>query len=136
MSKTIDTPHEADLRADFGSDITKQTTGQAIRAYGSKLRSGELGSLPALSGLLLLVIVFALSSPVFLSLTNLSNLLSQGSGRMLIAMGLVFVLLVGEIDVSAGAASGVTAAILALDYVNSGNLESGMGNPSSSSSSP
>jgi D-xylose transport system permease protein len=129
MSKTLDTPHEADLRADFGSDITKQTTGQAIRDYGSKLRSGELGSLPALSGLLLLVIVFALSSPVFLSLTNLSNLLSQGSGRMLIAMGLVFVLLVGEIDVSAGAASGVTAAILALDYVNSGNLANAMGQP-------
>ena len=93
------------------------------------MRAGELGSLPALFGLAALVTIFAFSSPVFLSLTNLANLLSQGAGRTIIAMGLVFVLLLGEIDVSAGAASGVTASMLALHYVSNGNMLDAMGTP-------
>jgi D-xylose transport system permease protein len=114
-------------RADFGADTIERSAKGAVRDYIARLRSGELGSLPALLGLAVLVIVFATTSPVFLSLTNMANLLSQGAGRMLIAMGLVFVLLLGEIDVSAGAASGVTAAILALHYVSNGNLLGAMG---------
>lgn len=116
-------------RADFGADATAGSIGQALRNYRGRLRSGELGSLPALLGVAVLVLVFALSSPYFLSLTNLANLLTQGAGRTLIAMGLVFVLLLGEIDVSAGAASGVAAAMLALHYVNGGNLLGAMGTP-------
>ncbi|MFC4948688.1 sugar ABC transporter permease [Pseudonocardia sp. GCM10023141] len=121
-------PPPAELRAaDFAGDTTKQTTRQAVLDYHARLRSGQLGALPAVLGLVALVIVFALSSPVFLSLTNLANLMSQGAGRMIIAMGLVFVLLTAEIDISAGTASGVTAAVLALHYVNDGNLLGGMG---------
>ena len=116
-------------RADFGGDATSRSLAGAVADYRARLRSGELGSLPALLGLALLILIFALSSPVFLSLTNLANLLSQGAGRTIIAMGLVFVLLLGEIDVSAGAASGVTAAVLALHYVSDGNLLGAMGTP-------
>jgi len=129
MSRTTATDSALQSRADFGSDTADKSPSKAFRDYIAKLRAGELGSLPALLGLATLVIVFASASPVFLSLTNLANLLSQSSGRMLIAMGLVFVLLIGEIDVSAGAASGVTAAVLALHYVNNGNLLGGMGEP-------
>lgn len=116
-------------RADFGGDAVNRSFANAVIDYRARLRSGELGSLPALFGLAVLIILFALSSPVFLSLTNLANLLSQGAGRTIIAMGLVFVLLLGEIDVSAGAASGVTAAMLALHYVSDGNMLGAMSTP-------
>jgi len=77
--------------ADFGIDTTAKTTGEAIRAYTTKLRGGDLGALPALLGLLALFILFtALASDTFPSLLNLANLLQQGAGQTVIAMGLVF----------------------------------------------
>ncbi|KAA0083399.1 ABC transporter permease [Mycolicibacterium sp. P9-64] len=116
-------------RADFGGDTTDRSFASALSDYRARLKSGQLGTLPALFGLSVLIAMFAVSSPVFLSLANLANLLSQGAGRTIIAMGLVFVLLLGEIDVSAGAASGVTAAMLALHYVSNGNMLGAMGTP-------
>ncbi len=112
----------------FGIDTTARSTGEAIRGYVSNLRNGELGALPALLGLLALFILFsALASDTFPSLLNLANLLQQGAGQTVIAMGLVFVLLTGEIDLAAGTASGLTAAIMALHLVANGNLLGGMG---------
>jgi D-xylose transport system permease protein len=114
--------------ADFGIDTTSQSTGEAIRDYFARLRGGELGSLPALLGLAVLVIVFSTLSDNFLTLNNTANLLAQGAGQIIIAMGLVYVLLLGEIDLSAGTASGVCASVMAMHYVESGNLLGGMGN--------
>jgi D-xylose transport system permease protein len=126
-----ETPAKADIAAnaisDFGIDTTSQSTGEAIRDYFARLRGGELGSLPALTGLLFLVIMFALLSDKFLTLNNTANIISQGAGKMIIAMGLVFVLLLGEIDLSAGTASGVCASVMALHYVKAGNLLGAMG---------
>src|SRR6478752_3197316 len=117
-----------DRSADFGIDTTAKTTGEAIRAYVTKLRGGDLGALPALLGLLALFILFtALASDTFPSLLNLANLLQQGAGQTIIAMGLVFVLLTGEIDLAAGTASGLTAALMALHLVSNGNLLGAMG---------
>ena len=113
--------------SDFGIDTTSQSTGEAVRDYFVRLRAGELGSLPALLGLLALVIVFSLLSDKFLTLNNTTNIISQGAGKMIIAMGLVFVLLLGEIDLSAGTASGVCASVMALHYVKAGNLLGAMG---------
>src|SRR3954454_23970964 len=114
--------------ADFGIDTTAKTTGEAIRAYTTKLRGGDLGALPALLGLLALFVLFtALASDTFPSLLNLANLLQQGAGQTVIAMGLVFVLLTGEIDLAAGTASGLAAAVMALHLVSGGNLLGGMG---------
>lgn len=115
--------------ADFGIDTTTRTTGEAVRAYLQNLRNGELGSLPALLGLLALFILFTVldSSGTFPSLLNLANLLQQGAGQTVIAMGLVFVLLIGEIDLAAGTASGLAAAVLALHQVSNGNLLGAMG---------
>ena len=115
--------------ADFGIDTTTKTTGEAVRAYLQNLRNGELGSLPALLGLLALFILFTVldSSGTFPSLLNLANLLQQGAGQTIIAMGLVFVLLIGEIDLAAGTASGLAAAVLALHQVSNGNLLGAMG---------
>ncbi len=122
------TERASDRSADFGIDTTAQTTQDAIRAYLTRLRGGDLGGLPALLGLLVLFIVFtALASETFPSLLNLANLLQQGAGQTIIAMGLVFVLLTGEIDLAAGTASGLTAAVMALHLVSNGNLLGAMG---------
>jgi D-xylose transport system permease protein len=119
----------ASRAADFGIDTTTKTTGEAIRAYLQNLRNGELGSLPALLGLGALLVLFTVldRSGTFPSLLNLANLLQQGAGQTVIAMGLVFVLLIGEIDLAAGTASGLTAAVLALHLVSNGNLLGAMG---------
>ncbi|MFH8469156.1 sugar ABC transporter permease [Streptomyces sp. NPDC017991] len=84
------------------------------RNYVDRVRGGELGALPAVLGLIVLCGFFAALRPVFLSELNFANLLTQGAGSIAIAMGLVFVLLLGEIDLSAGYASGVCAAVLAI----------------------
>lgn len=77
-------------------------------------------------GLLVLVVLFSALSDKFFSLNNIANLLAQGAGQTIIAMGIVFVLLLGEIDLSAGTASGVAGAVMALHYVRNGNLLGGM----------
>lgn len=84
-----------------------------VRGYLSRVRGGEIGALPAVLGLIVLCTVFAIMRPSFLTTANFANLFTQGAAVTLIAMGLVFVLLLGEIDLSAGFASGVCAAVLA-----------------------
>jgi D-xylose transport system permease protein len=73
-----------------------------------------MGALPAVFGLLALCTVFSILRPAFLTAGNLANLLPQGAAVTAIAMGLIFVLLLGEIDLSAGFASGVCASVLAI----------------------
>ncbi|MFG1950063.1 sugar ABC transporter permease [Micromonospora sp. NPDC048830] len=87
--------------------------GSHFRGYLARLRGGDMGALPALLGLLVLCTFFSVIRPNFLTAGNFANLFTQGATVVLIAMGLVFVLLVGEIDLSAGFASGVCAAVLA-----------------------
>ncbi|HVE95649.1 MAG TPA: ABC transporter permease [Pseudonocardiaceae bacterium] len=120
-------PSRSEAVAGFGIDTTSPSTGEALRDYLARVRGGQLGSLPALLGLIVLTIVFSAASDSFLTLGNIANLLAQGAGVTIIAMGLVFVLLLGEIDLSAGTASGVTAAVLALHLVSGGNLLGGLG---------
>jgi D-xylose transport system permease protein len=86
--------------------------GDYTRNYLSRLRGGDMGSLPAITGLVALVILFSILQPSFASLYNTAVLLTEGSGPIVIAMGLVFVLLLGEIDLSAGYAAGVCAAVM------------------------
>ncbi|MFF5174851.1 sugar ABC transporter permease [Micromonospora sp. NPDC000089] len=89
------------------------TVADHVRDYLARVRGGDLGSLPAVIGLTVLCLIFALVRPVFLSAANFANLFTQGAAVTVIAMGLVFVLLLGEIDLSAGFASGVCATVLA-----------------------
>ncbi|WP_410811944.1 sugar ABC transporter permease [Micromonospora sp. 067-2] len=89
------------------------TVGNYLRTYLSRVRGGDVGGLPAVLGLIVLCTVFSIMRPSFLSAGNFANLFTQGAAVTLIAMGLVFVLLLGEIDLSAGFASGVCAAVLA-----------------------
>lgn len=85
-----------------------------FRDYVERVRGGELGALPAVLGLVVLCVIFSIVRPAFLSAGNFANLFTQGAAVTVIAMGLVFVLLIGEIDLSAGWTSGVCAAVLAV----------------------
>jgi D-xylose transport system permease protein len=99
-------------QVDPGHDNSLQS---AARDYWERVRGGELGSLPAVAGLTALIVIFgALKGDVFLTAFNFANLLTQASMIIVLAMGLVFVLLLGEIDLSAGYAAGTCAAVLAV----------------------
>ncbi|MGI5340637.1 sugar ABC transporter permease [Streptomyces sp. CA-181903] len=88
-----------------------------------KLRSGELGSLPVVVGLIVICLVFQLQDSAFLGAENLSNLFITAAGTGLIAVGIVFVLILGEIDLSVGSVSGLAAAVFAVLNVNHGMPE-------------
>lgn len=88
-----------------------------IRALGSRIREGDLGSLPVIIGLVLIWTVFQILNPNFLSSTNLVNLTLQSAAVGTIAIGIVLVLLLGEIDLSVGSVSGLSSAILAVTFV-------------------
>src|SRR5215218_1796176 len=95
--------------------------GEAAGAYWDKVKAGDLGSLPAILGIVVLVIVFGVLQPdSFLTAQNFANLLNQGAAIIVLAMGLVFVLLLGEIDLSAGFAAGMGAAILGVTLTKHG----------------
>jgi D-xylose transport system permease protein len=81
--------------------------------YWARIRGGDVGALPAVLGLVTLVILFSLMRrSTFPTTFNFANLINQSAGVIVIAMGLVFVLLLGEIDLSVGFAAGTSAAVL------------------------
>jgi predicted ABC-type sugar transport system permease subunit len=86
----------------------------AMSDYWSRIKSGDIGALPAVLGLVVLCGVFGFMSNVFLTSSNFANLITQAAAVTVIAMGLIFTLLLGEIDLSAGYASGVCGAILVI----------------------
>ena len=87
--------------------------GGAVRSFVSRVRGGDLGSLPVIAALAVIWIVFQIINPNFLSSANLVNLLMQCAAVGTISIGIVLVLLLGEIDLSVGSVSGLAAAILA-----------------------
>ena len=108
MSWTI-TP---ELRTDdlIGSG-QEGTIGDQVRGYLQRLRGGEMGALPAIAGFVVLSILFSVLSPFFLTERNFANLLTQAATLVMLAMALVFVILLGEIDLSAGVTSGVAMSL-------------------------
>jgi D-xylose transport system permease protein len=88
------------------------SAGGYFNLYLQRVRGGDMGSLPAIGGLVVLVILFSALQPTFRGLYNFGNMLTEGSGPILLAMGLVFVLLLGEIDLSAAFAGGVCSAVM------------------------
>jgi D-xylose transport system permease protein len=97
---------------------------RGLRGYWDVLvqrtKAGELGSMPVIVGLVVICVVFQLLDSRFLSATNLSNLAQQMSAVGIISIGIVLVLLLGEIDLSVGSVSGLTSAILAVLNVSHG----------------
>lgn len=97
---------------------------RGVRGYWDvflrRMKSGELGSVPVAVGLVVIWVVFQLLDNRFLSAENLSNLVQQMSAVGIISIGIVLVLLLGEIDLSVGSVSGLTSAILAVLNINHG----------------
>ncbi|WP_104401064.1 sugar ABC transporter permease [Vibrio penaeicida] len=94
--------------------------GGYIRKFIDQIKSGDLGSLPVVVGLILIWGIFTYINPIFLSPNNLVNLLFDSSTVGIIALGIVCVLMLGEIDLSVGSMSGVGSAILGVLWVNQG----------------
>ena len=92
----------------------------AIRAFLNRVRSGDLGSLPVVIGLVIIWTVFETLNPVFLSSDNLVNLLFDSSTVGVISLGIVCILIVGEIDLSVGSVSGFASAMVGVLWVNQG----------------
>jgi D-xylose transport system permease protein len=97
----------------FASDLTQSNTlGESVHAYINRVRGGEMGALPSVLGLVVLFIVFGFANDRFLSNLNMANLLTQSGSIIILAMALVPVLLLGDIDLSAGVAGGVSACVM------------------------
>ncbi|GAA1069569.1 ABC transporter permease [Streptomyces sanglieri] len=88
--------------------------------FTRKVRGGELGSLPVLVGLIVIAVVFQFQNSNFLSASSIANVAVYSSGLGIMAVGIVFVLLLGEIDLSVGSVAGVGAAVWAVLNVNHG----------------
>jgi D-xylose transport system permease protein len=101
-------------------DVEVPTLKGAAKDYWSRVKAGDIGSLPAVLGLIALCLVFGSMSSVFLTPGNFANLITQAAAVIVIAMGLIFVLLLGEIDLSAGYTAGVTGAVLVILITNQG----------------
>ena len=101
MSVTIGSGHEGNVR-------------QQVDAYVSRVKGGEMGALPSVLSLFVLTILFSVLNPYFLTQGNFANLLTQTATLMMLAMALVFVILIAEIDLSAGVTSGVAMALFIL----------------------
>lgn len=91
-----------------------------LTAFVGRVRSGDLGSLPVIVGLLIIWTVFTALNPVFLSPNNLVNLLFDCSTVGVISLGIVCVLLLGQIDLSVGSMSGFASALVGALWVGQG----------------
>ncbi|TMC41730.1 MAG: ABC transporter permease [Chloroflexi bacterium] len=94
-------------------EIAAQSLGEWLRAWATRIRSGDSGVLPVILGFAVIMVVFQAISPngVFLSANNIVNLFQQSAVFMVLAMGEIFILLLGEIDLSIGYAGAVGAAV-------------------------
>ena len=90
------------------------TFGETLASYRSKVSTGELGSLPAVLGIVLLCLIFGIAKPDLVSASNVVSVIQNAAAPIALAMGLVFVLLLGEIDLSAGVVGSAAAAFGAI----------------------
>jgi D-xylose transport system permease protein len=104
-----------------------ESLGDFTRRWWSGVRAGELGSLPIIVGLILIAIIFQSQNSQFLTAGNFVNLIVQMAAITIIGMGIVFVLLLGEIDLSVGYVSGVAGVTTALLMIPDGSHEFGAG---------
>jgi D-xylose transport system permease protein len=105
------------------SDVrVKHATGMGgtVSAFIDRVRTGDLGSLPVIAGLIIIWTVFTAPNPVFLSANNMVNLLFDCSTVGVISLGIVCVLMVGQIDLSVGSMSGFASALVGTLWVNHG----------------
>ena len=107
--------------AEPGAGVVLDEDAEGLRGLGARMfenvKGGNLGSLPVIFGLGVIVLVFSLTAQNFFTAVNFNNVIAQMAGTTMLAYGVVFVLLIGEIDLSIGflsAVAGVAAAELQL----------------------
>ncbi|MCK1291265.1 D-xylose transport system permease protein [Bradyrhizobium sp. GM2.2] len=93
------------------------TLGNMIGAFVDRVRSGDLGSLPVVVGLIVICAAFETLNPVFFAPNNLVNLLFDCATVGVISLGIVCILMVGEIDLSVGSVSGFSSALVGVLWV-------------------
>ncbi len=110
------------VAADLADERLIQTQGVLgyLRLQVNRLRSGDLGNLPVIIGLIVISLGFYLENARFLSSRNLVSITQYAAPIGIIALGIVLVLLLGEIDLSVGSVSGMAAAVMAVLMVNEG----------------
>jgi D-xylose transport system permease protein len=98
-----------------------------VRARWEALKGGDVGSLPVIVGIIAITLFFHSKTGIFTSAVNFTNLIGQMAGVTVIAVGVVFVLLIGEIDLSIGYVSGVAGVVVAeLQKPDSGHQYPGL----------
>ncbi|MEV5985439.1 sugar ABC transporter permease [Streptomyces sp. NPDC052051] len=100
--------------------VREQGLAGYVGEFKRKMRAGDLGSLPVIVGLIAICVIFQSLNSAFLSAENISNITITMVGTGMISVGIVFVLLLGEIDLSVGSVSGAASALTAVFAVNQG----------------
>lgn len=112
---TADQSEQPETQSGFATDDTPLTFKAYAKAWSGRIHSGDLGSLPMIIGLIIIFAIFGSLNSTYFKAVNLVNLMNQLSGLAVIAIGVVFVLLIAEIDLAVAfisAVGGVTAALL------------------------
>ena len=102
------------------SHLRKKRNNGALASIGQWLNRLDMGSMPIVLGMLIIWIIFQSANDKFLTPLNLTNLVFQISALGTISVGTVLVLLLGEVDLSAGVVSGLSAAVMAVLNVKQG----------------
>lgn len=117
LRKSPESDASIEARTSFsGDNVGPAGLGGHFQGYVNKVRGGDVGALPAILGIIVLIVIFWVAKPGadgFPTIYNLGNLLQQSGSICVLAMGIGFVLLLGHIDLSAGVIGGVAAAVLA-----------------------
>ena len=116
----------AEANGNLGSDShvvagRRMTLRQGASRWVDNARAGEIGALPVVLALVVIAVIFQVQNDKFLSAQNLTNLIVQMAPVAIISLGIVFVLLIGEIDLSVGVVSGVGGVIIARLLLPDGN---------------
>ncbi|MEL4015057.1 sugar ABC transporter permease [Dryocola clanedunensis] len=122
MTTTTNKPLSPETRLDRSDERVshQDTLSGLLRAYITRIKTGDLGMIPVVLGLIIISIVFTVLNPIYLAPNNLVNMLFDCATVGFISLGIVCVLLLGEIDLSVGSMSGLASAIIGVLWVNQG----------------
>jgi D-xylose transport system permease protein len=94
-------------------EVVADSLGEYLRAWWARIKNGDSGVLPILAGLAIIIVIFQVQEPVFLSAGNIVNLLTQAAVFVLLGLAEIFALVLSEIDLSTGFVAAVGGMITA-----------------------